>query len=554
MHTLHAPVRLALRIPLAGLLALASFAAASVQAQEDPPGRVGRVAAVAGDVRTVNAEGAWVALPRNQPLTTGDRVTTDKSGGATLQFGSTTVRLGADSDLVVTQLDDQKIRLHFDHGQMAVRVRSDDILGELFIETDEGAWVPHHPGQYRFDRVAHQVLAAQAWAGDMLLEAPDSSLPVAAPQRAEVWRTGAQQATHYRVVPAVKDAFGDAALAADKQDDSHATANAAMQLPPEMTGAADLARFGTWSAMPDGALVWTPAKLPALWQPYQQGAWSWTAPWGWTWIDDQPWGFAPFHYGRWLSLHGHWAWTPGRWGATRPVYAPAQVGWFGGPTLTVAGAAAAGWVALAPDEPVFPGYAVSAKYWNALNDASVAPASRRAVAINGRARLAPAGPVTYANRAVPGALTVVAASALLPHVPVSTMPGVRGAELRQRPFEESLGKATALGPPAAPVGHTALAAGVAVVQVPLAAAKATAATSGDKGVATPVAPTAPTKPTVPAKPLAKVAGANVDRPAAPVAVAPLAVARPTAPVVPVATVAAMKPITVPTPPAAVASR
>jgi len=564
MDTLHASVRLAShprrRLALAALFAAACLAAATAQAQEDPPGRVGRVAATSGDVRTINAEGAWEAVARNQPLATGDRVTTDKSGGATLQFGSTTVRLGADSDVVVTQLDDQKIRLHFDHGQMAVRVRSDDVLGELFIDTDEGAWVPHHQGQYRFDRAAHQVLGAQAWAGDMLLEAPDSSLPVAAPLRAEVWRTGAQQVTHYHLVPAVKDAFGDAALAADKQDDSHAAANAAAHVPPEMTGAADLARFGAWSVAPDGAPLWTPARLPAGWQPYQQGAWSWISPWGWTWIDDQPWGFAPFHYGRWLSLHGRWAWTPGQWGAARPVYAPAQVGWFGGAALAVAGAPAVGWVALAPDEPVFPGYAVSAKYWNALNDASVAPASRRAVAINGRARLAPSGPVAYANRGVPGAVTIVAASALLPHVPVSTMPGLRGAALRPPQLEGRLGRATSLGPPAAPAGHTALAAGAAVVQVPFAAAESGSPATSVKGVATPAAPVAPARPVVPAKPLAKVAAAGFATPVAPVAAAPLAVARPTAPVVavaptaPTAPVAAIEPITAPTPPAPIASR
>src|ERR1700761_7037506 len=224
------------------LALVAGLGAASAHAQDDPPGRVGRVAEIAGEVRTINPEGAWDTLARNQPLSTGDRITTDKTGRATLQFGSTVVRVGADSDVQVVQLDDQKIRLHFDHGQLAVRVRSDDIPGELFIETDEGAWVPHHPGEYRFDRAAHQVLGAQALSGDMLLEAPDSSLPVAAPQRAEVWRTGAQQATHYHLVPAVKDAFGDAVLAADKADDQLAAANSAAQVPREMTGAAALAR------------------------------------------------------------------------------------------------------------------------------------------------------------------------------------------------------------------------------------------------------------------------------------------------------------------------
>ncbi|MCK9687443.1 DUF6600 domain-containing protein [Scleromatobacter humisilvae] len=472
MHTLIAPVRRPVRWFAFALVS--SLVAASAHAQDDPPARVGRVAETAGEVRTINPEGAWDTLLRNQPLSTGDRVSTDKTGRATLEFGSTVVRVGPDTDLVVTQLDDQKIRLHFDHGQLAVRVRSDDIPGELFIETDEGAWVPHHQGEYRFDRVARGVLGAQAWSGDMLLEAPDSSLPVKAPQRAEVWRTGAQQATHYRTVPAVKDAFGDAVLAADQADDKLAAVNVAMKIPPEMTGAADLARFGAWSV--SGALnVWTPAKLPAGWAPYQQGAWSWNSPWGWTWIDDEPWGFAPFHYGRWLSVKGHWAWTPGQWGAARPVYAPALVGWLGGPALTLDGAPAVGWVALAPDEPVFPGYAVSAKYWNALTDASVAPASRRPVAIPGRARVTPAGAATGANRAVPGALTVVGSLALLPHVPVSTMPGPRGAELRKPAFVAMVDKSVAMGPPAAPVGHTALSAGAATVSMAIAPAKAASA-------------------------------------------------------------------------------
>jgi len=454
----------------AAALAVACLAGAAARAQDDPPGRVGRVADIAGDVRTLDAEGGWMDVVRNQALSTGDRITTDKTGRATLQIGSTVVRLGPETDLVVTQLDDQKIRLRFDHGQLAVRVRSDDIPGELFIETDEGAWVPHHQGQYRFDRVPRQVLGAQAWSGDMLLEAPDSSLPLKAPQRAEVWRD-ARNATHYRMVPAVKDAFGDAVLAQDKQDDALDAANAKAQIAIEMTGEADLARFGAWSAGPGGERLWTPSKLPAGWQPYQQGAWAWKSPWGWTWVDEQSWGFAPFHYGRWLQAKGRWAWTPGQWGSARPVFAPALVGWIGGSALAVDGAPAVGWVALAPDEPVFPGYAVSARYWNAITDASVAPASRRAVAINGRARLVPVGGAAYANRAVSGAVMLVVASALGPWVPVSQMPGPRGAARRKPAFEKMLAAATPVAPPGPPSGRGALSPSSPTLQVPLAAAR-----------------------------------------------------------------------------------
>jgi len=65
--------------------------------------------------------------------------------------------------------------------------------------------------------------------------------------------------------------------------------------------------------------------MPAGWAPYREGHWAWVEPWGWTWIDDEPWGFAPFHYGRWAFVAGAWSWVPGRLDpAVRPVYAPAK--------------------------------------------------------------------------------------------------------------------------------------------------------------------------------------------------------------------------------------
>ncbi len=35
------------------------------------------------------------------------------------------------------------------------------------------------------------------------------------------------------------------------------------------------------------------------WTPFRDGRWAEIAPWGRTWIDNAPWGFAPAHYGRW---------------------------------------------------------------------------------------------------------------------------------------------------------------------------------------------------------------------------------------------------------------
>ena len=106
-------------------------------------------------------------------------------------------------------------------------------------------------------------------------------------------------------------------------------------------------------------------SVAAGWAPYHDGHWAWIAPWGWTWVDDAPWGFAPYHYGRWASFGGRWGWIPGPYGVT-PIYAPALVGWIGGGrggsgfslSFSIGTAAAVGWFPLGPREPYFPSYQV----------------------------------------------------------------------------------------------------------------------------------------------------------------------------------------------------
>ena len=69
--------------------------------------------------------------------------------------------------------------------------------------------------------------------------------------------------------------------------------------------------------------------MPATWAPYRNGQWSWNDSYGWTWVDYSPWGFAPFHYGRWNYFGDRWGWCPGPIYAP-PYYGPAFVGFLGG--------------------------------------------------------------------------------------------------------------------------------------------------------------------------------------------------------------------------------
>jgi hypothetical protein len=105
--------------------------------------------------------------------------------------------------------------------------------------------------------------------------------------------------------------------------------------------------------------------VPADWAPYRYGHWRWVAPWGWTWIDDMPWGFAPSHYGRWARIGGldgageQWVWVPGR-SVAHPVYMPATVNFLGSAGIGLSAPDPIGtviaWFPLAPGEVYWPSY------------------------------------------------------------------------------------------------------------------------------------------------------------------------------------------------------
>ena len=117
--------------------------------------------------------------------------------------------------------------------------------------------------------------------------------------------------------------------------------------------------------------VWVPTRVDAGWAPYRYGHWTWVDPWGWTWIDDAPWGFAPFHYGRWAYVDNrYWGWVPGS-AQRAPVYAPALVAFVGGDNfrLSVSSGPTAGvaWFPLAPGEVYRPAYTASRDYFTRVN-------------------------------------------------------------------------------------------------------------------------------------------------------------------------------------------
>src|SRR5215831_4860938 len=82
---------------------------------------------------------------------------------------------------------------------------------------------------------------------------------------------------------------------------------------------------------------------------------------------DEPWGFAPCHYGRWAHVDDRWAWVPGEF-APEPVYAPALVAFIPPPAIAVpvpvpiGAGAPVGWFPLAPSEVYWPAYTRNLTY------------------------------------------------------------------------------------------------------------------------------------------------------------------------------------------------
>jgi len=82
-----------------------------------------------------------------------------------------------------------------------------------------------------------------------------------------------------------------------------------------------LAPYGSWLEVNGCGYCWQPTISIAGWRPYLDGCWVWSS-FGWAWQTNEPFGWAAYHYGRWVNLSGYgWIWVPGS------EWAPAWVAW-----------------------------------------------------------------------------------------------------------------------------------------------------------------------------------------------------------------------------------
>lgn len=414
------PKGLAVGIFLAGLLLMLQVPPAVLAQDPDPSSRVARLNYSSGSVSfQPGGEGDWVQAVSNRPLTTGDNLWSDKDSRAELHVGSTAIRMDSETSLTFLELDDHVVQLRLSAGSVIVRVKHIDDGDTYEIDTPNLAFDLQRSGVYRVDVNADgNETVTTVWSGRGEATGGGDSYTVIAGQRARF--SGTDQLDHEIDQLPGRDDFDQWALGRDQREDRAESAN---YISAEMTGYEDLDDYGRWQYVADYGPVWYPTQVAAEWAPYRYGHWVWIAPWGWTWVEDEPWGFAPFHYGRWAFVERRWCWVPGPV-VVRPVYAPALVAFVGGGgshfSIAIGGGPGVAWFPLAPGEVYVPPYRVSHAYVNNVNITNTRVNVTQVTNVyNIYNNTTNVTRVTYANQRVPSGVTAVSRETFVNARPVS---------------------------------------------------------------------------------------------------------------------------------------
>jgi hypothetical protein len=401
---------------LAALIGLA--AAHYARAQEpvvDPPGRVARLSLMDGDVSLAPAgTEEWADGVLNRPITSGDRLSVGADGRAELQIGTASVHLDRTTSFEFIELDDDIMQMSLTEGVATIRVRTLGDREKIQLETPNATVHFLHPGDYtvQVDPASDRTIV-RTRNGEAEVTGASKSFRVRADEEGTF--TGLDGLTANIGTLSQRTAFESWANDRDRRGD---TSESARYVSREVVGYEDLDGQGEWINEPSYGYVWRPTYVVSDWAPYRYGRWGWVAPWGWTWIDDARWGFAPFHYGRWAFVSHRWCWVPGP-RHIRPYYAPALVGWVGGPSVSVSVGfgSGVGWFPLGPREVYVPWYRHTPRYVRHVNVSNTVIVNNINVTnVYGRPGQRP----RYVNSGVANAVTAVTRDHFVGGRPVGT--------------------------------------------------------------------------------------------------------------------------------------
>lgn len=378
---------------------------------DDPPSVVARISYLNGNVSfEPSGENQFAQASLNYPITSGDRIYTDQDARAELETGILAIRISGNTDVTATSLNDRLMQFGVSQGTARFRLYNLPEDQSVEIDTPNGAFTIVRPGDYRVETFPDSdTTFVTVTSGELEVSGSDEGGDLRAGQSVRLTGSNPPQ-MEYVSAPGFDD-FDQ--WCADR--DRRFTRSRSSQYVSQVPGYEDLDDYGRWEPAPDYGQVWYPTAVPVGWVPYRYGHWAWVEPWGWTWVEDEPWGFAPFHYGRWVFVGSRWGWVPAPPVARRPCYAPALVAFVGGGGFSLSvrvGGGVQAWFPLGPNEPYYPPYHHSDVYLRQVNVTNV----RNVTVVNNIINVRNTN-ITYVNQRV--AVTAVSTQAFRSSQPVA---------------------------------------------------------------------------------------------------------------------------------------
>lgn len=289
----------------------------------DVTARVVRISLLSGDVQVRRGaeEQTWERATLNLPLVEGDELVTGPSARVEVQFDRDSyVRLDENSTLKFTTVRDEGIALSVPQGTISLRVLSFKKSKEFFeIDAPSTTVSVEKPGMYRIDSgdvQSPEIRVTVTEGGQARIYSDNSGFTLNNGRSAKLFLSG-NLAGEWET--------SDAARYADSFDrwvmDRESVVAKLLKnsyydryYDRDIYGAEDLNGYGDWIYTRDYGYVWRPYRNSlssySNWSPYRYGHWRWVPFYGWTWVNDEPWGWATYHYGRWVWYNNYWIWSP----------------------------------------------------------------------------------------------------------------------------------------------------------------------------------------------------------------------------------------------------
>src|SRR5437867_647781 len=323
----------------------------------------------------------WIAATANAPISVGDRLYTRENSRTDIAFtGRNFATVDANTSLDVLDLSNQRTQVALREGSALFDVGSLGSGQTFEVATPCGAIEVQQPGTYRLTIDNNGNATATAFSGQAQLVGQAGSGTInkgealtvpcqasstigegsstirqggaATISRVDYDQAGTYLDSYYRYrYPRTYDGrYRNYYTYLDDPYyyDPYRRYNSYNYVSDYIPGLYDLDDYGDWQYVSNyGYCLHT--RVDNGWAPYQSGYWSMDYPYGLTWVSTEPWGYAPYHYGRWTYMSNDWFWVPEST-YVYPTYSPALT------AFIPMGNSSFAWIALGPGDPYVPRY------------------------------------------------------------------------------------------------------------------------------------------------------------------------------------------------------